>query len=450
MMKIKSMKRYKIVLILGVLFLLCISSVYAQPEVKVQPLSLEEIWKIAETNNRQLKLADLNLQQSKIELVEAQDYLLPEFSIGGDLKLNSKFLIYNRGLFSSPQDVPVKEYGYTAGYNLNFTLFNGGKTRRAIAMKKEEEIGKQHEGVLQKLHVKYKLAVAYFDLYQFMHFYDFLEAEIEAEKKQGRLIESLYKNGMVLKSDVLRTSVKLAQLELHFSDMEKKIEIAKQRLNIMMGRENNTELTINHKNTIELNAITAVDYTDYMNTALHQSPEYSIADSDVKWSELNLKQTKATRLPKVSLYSTYNYSYPQLSFYPYSNELWSFGQTGIKVQFSIDNLYKSKHTLARAQIAINQAKEKANIKKDEIALQVKEAYLQQQQALEHVETAEQNIVKTTETVRVIRSSYLNQESLLTDLLEAENTLLEAKFNLTIAQINVKLTHIRLLAIIGIL
>ena len=72
------------------------------------------------------------------------------------------------------------------------------------------------------------------------------------------------------------------------------------------------------------------------------------------------------------------------------------------------------------------------------------------QALESVETAEQNIIKTAETVRVIRSSYLNQESLLTDLLEAENALLEAKFNLTTAQTNVKVTHIRLLAIIGIL
>lgn len=59
-------------------------------------------------------------------------------------------------------------------------------------------------------------------------------------------------------------------------------------------------------------------------------------------------------------------------------------------------------------------------------------------------------MKTAETVRVIRNSYLNQESLLTDLLEAENALLEAKFNLTTAQTNLKLSHIRLLAIVGII
>lgn len=436
--------------ILGLLLALLIQSLYAQQAANAHVLSLEEIWKVAETNNHQLKLSDLNLQQSSLEILEAKDRLLPELSVGGDVKINSKFLIYDNGLFSSPQDVPVKGYGYGVGYNLSFNLYNGGKDKRNIVIKKEEEIRTQYEVDLQKHSVKYNVAVAYFDLYKFLHFHDFLDAEIEAEKKQLELVESLHKNGTVLKSDVLRTSVKLSRLELSLSDVAKKIEIAKQRLNILMGRENDAELAIKHQDTIELKAITEGDYYDYVDIAFNKSPEYKIIHSDIKLSELNIRQIKATRWPKVSLYSNYNYTYPQISFYPYSNDLWGFGQTGIKVQFSIDNLYKSKHSIAHAQVVSNQVKEKANIKKDEIYLQVKEAYLLQQQALESMETAEQNIIKTAETVRVIRSSYLNQESLLTDLLEAENALLEAKFNLTTAQTNVKLTHIRLFAIIGIL
>ena len=444
------MKHYKTTLILGIVHMSIASPIYAQNIENIQPLSLEETWKVAELNNRQLKLSDLYLQQSKMEILEAKDQLLPELSVGGDIKANSKFLIYDNGLFSSPQDVPIKGYGHDVGYNLNFNLFNGGKEKRNIAMKKEEETRKQYEVDLQKQSVKYNVSVAYFDLYKFLHFHDFLTAEIESEKKQLKLIESLHKNGTVLKSDVLRTSVKLSQLELSLSDTNKKIEIAKQRLNILMGRENDTEIAIKHEDEIELNAITDDDYNDYVDTAFNQSSEYKMVISDIKLSELNIKQIKATLWPKVSLYSNYNYNYPQISFYPYSNDLWGFGQTGIKVQYSIDNLYKSKHTIAHAQVVSNQVKEKAEMKKDEISLQVKEVYLRLQQALESMETSEQNIIKTTETVRVIRSSYLNQESLLTDLLEAENALLEAKFNLTTAQTNVKVTHIRLLAIIGIL
>ncbi|MNK13008.1 outer membrane channel protein [compost metagenome] len=444
------MKQYRTVPILGILLALFVQSLYAQHIENARVLSLEEIWKVAETNNRQLKLSDLNLQQSILEILEAKDRLLPELSVGGDAKLNSKFLIYDNGLFSSPQDVPVKGYGYGVGYNLNVNLYNGGKDKRNIVIKKEQAVRIQYEVDLQKHSIKYNVAAAYFDLYKFLHFHDFLDAEIKAEKKQLTLVESLHKNGTVLKSDVLRTSVKLAQLELSLSDVTKKIEIAKQRLNILMGRENDAELAIKYQDTIELSAITEGDYEDYVDIAFNKSPEYKIAYSAVKLSEMNIKQVKATLLPKVSLYSTYNYTYPQISFYPYSNDLWGFGQTGVKVQFSIDNLYKSKHSIAHAQVVSIEAREKANIKKDEIYLQVKDAYLQRKQALESIETAEQNIIKTAETVRVIRSSYINQESLLTDLLEAENALLEAKFNLTTAQTNVKLMQIRLLAIIGIL
>ncbi|WEK71423.1 MAG: TolC family protein [Candidatus Chryseobacterium colombiense] len=444
------MKYLTTVSILCIMLFLWPQSLNAQHTENVQPFSLDEMWKVAEANNRTIKLSDLNLQQSALEVLEAKDRLLPELSLGGDVKLNSKFLIYNNGLFSSPQDVPVKGYGYGVGYNLNFNLFNGGKDRRNVAIKKEEETRKGYEFELQKHNVKYNVAVVYFDLYKLLHFYDFLDAEIETEKKQLSLIESLHKNGIVLKSDVLRTSVKLSQLELNLSEVDKKIAIAKQQLNILMGRENEAELAISSQNLIESESIKPSDYNDYLNIAFNNSPEYKMVKSDIKLSELNTRQVKASILPKISLYSNYNYTYPQISFYPYSNDLWGFGQTGIKIQFSIDNLYKSKHSIAHLQMANNQAKEKVEIRKDEISLQVKEACLQEQQALESVETAVKNIAKTKETVRVIRSSYLNQESLLTDLLEAENALLEAKFNLTTAQTNVQLTHIRLLAIVGIL
>jgi Outer membrane protein len=413
-------------------------------------MQLEDVWKIAEVNNRQLKLSTLQVQQGKFEVLEARDRLLPELILGGDIKINSKFLIYNNGPFSRPQDVPVKGYGYSAGYSLNYKLFNGGMEKRNIRMKQEEEAQRQYEANIQKHSIKYNAAFVYFNLCKFLHFADFLNAEIAMEERQLTLIESLQRNGVVLKSDVLRVSVKLSKLELALSDIRKKIEINKQRLNLLMGREPIEPLEIDYKNVHELETIQHGEYSDYMDIALNQSPEFKLTKSEIKWSELNIRQIKATRLPKVSMYSVYNYSYPQISFYPYSNDLWGFGQTGINVQFSIDNLYKSKHSVARARIVINQAQEKASLKREEISLQIKEAYLQRAQALESVQTITKNITKSNETLRVIRNSYLHQESLLTDLLEAENALLEAKFNLTTAQTDVKLGHLQLLAVVGIL
>lgn len=422
----------------------------AQEKTDPLTLSLDNVWKIAASQNRQLQLADLSLKESHLTLLEAKDKHLPELSVMGNYALNSKMLIYNDGLFSSPQNVPVSKYGYGFGYNLDFNIYNGGRDKRNVKMKQEEELRNQHEFELQRDHLKYAIATAYYDLYKFLQFQDFISAEIATGKKQLLTIETLNRNGIVLKSDVLRTAVKLSQLKLSYSDVEKKIQLARQRLNVYMGRQSEDPLTINDQEVLSLNDEKYTAYEDYVAVALHKSPDYKITNSDIRLTELSIKQVKANLLPKIALYSRYNYTYPQVSFYPYSNDLWGYGQTGIKLMFSLDNLYKSKHTIAHARNLNDQEKERANIKKDEIAIQVKTAFLQRQQALESVENAKENIKQSTETVRVIRNSYLNQESLLTDLLDAENVLLEAKLALTSAKVNLKLSHIKLLVITGIL
>ena len=442
------MKRYQFIILLSALTFSILKNANAQD--KTDSLTLEKVWKIAESQNRQLQLAGLSLKESRITVLEAKDKNLPELSVMGNYALNSKMLIYNDGLFSSPQNIPVSKYGYGFGYNLDFNIYNGGRDKRNLKIKQQEEIRSQHEFELQRDHIKYAIAIAYYDLYKFLQFQDFISAEITTEKKQLQTIETLNRNGIVLKSDVLRTAVKLSQLKLSHSEVEKKIQLVIQRLNVYMGRQNEEPLTINDQEVLNLNDEKYARYEDYVAVALHKSPDYKIINSDIRLSELNIKQVKASLLPKISLYSRYNYTYPQVSFYPYSNDLWGYGQTGIKLIFSLDNLYKSKHSIVHARNLNDQEKEQANIKKDEITIKIKEAFLQRQQALESVENAKENIKQSTETVRVIRNSYLNQESLLTDLLDAENILLEAKLTLTSANVNLRLSHIRLLVITGIL
>ena len=438
------MKRY-----ISILYLI-ISAGIAKAQTTDNSLTLNQIWIISESQNKQLKLANMAREESEISVLEAKEKFLPELSVVGDFRLNSKFLLYEDGLFSSPQSVPIKGYGYGLGYNLDFNLYSGGKEKRNIEIKKEEKIRKQYEFDLQKDNVKYMIAAAYYDLYKFQEFESFISTEITTEKKQLSTIENLNKNGIVLKSDVLRISVKLSQLELSYSDVKKKIDLTKQRLNILMGHESTEPLNISSEDTLDINDLQKANYEDYLAKAINNSPDLKIANTNQTLSELNIKQVKSSLLPKVSLYSRYNYTYPQISFYPYSNDLWGFGQIGLKMAYSLDNLYKSKHSIAHANNINKQEIEKIQMKQDELSIKVKDAFLERQQAKESVETAELTIKQSTESVRVIRNSYLNQQSLLTDLLDAENILLQAKFNLTSAQANLKLSHIKLLIITGTL
>ena len=48
--------------------------------------------------------------------------------------------------------------------------------------------------------------------------------------------------------------------------------------------------------------------------------------------------------------------------------------------------------------------------------------------------AQQNIGQATENYRIVNSTYFNQLSLLTDLLDADNQLLQSRFDLVTAQV----------------
>jgi len=439
----------KYIITLSLILLGC--TLKAQIPDTSQLLSLEKIWETVDSQNRNIQLTGLAVKDSEIDISIAKDKFLPHLSVKGCLGLNTKMPIYNDGLFSAPDYFPVSKYGYSFGYQFDFNIYNGGKDSRNVTITKEQNVRQQNEYSLQWNNIRYAVAIAYYDLYRFLQFRDFLSTEINTEKKQLATIESLYKNGTILKSDVLRASVKLSQLKLSYSEIEKKITVAKQRLNVFLGHNNEEPVDIsNEEISIPDNLIQDSDYMDYVSLALEKSPEYKMALNNIKISELNIKQVKADLFPKISLYSGYNYTYPQSSFYPYYRNIWGYGQTGVKVSLSLDNFYRSKHTIAKARNESELATKKLQIKKDELTIDIKEAYLQQLQAIESVKTAEENIKQNTESVRILRSSYLNQESMLTDLLDAENLLLEAKFALTSAKINVLLSHIKLLVKTGIL
>lgn len=414
-------------------------------------LTLEQVWSIVDAGNSQLKLSNLALSESIINADISRDNLLPSLAISGSALHNTKFRIYPEGLFSSSDFFPVSKYGYGFGYSFNFNIYDGQKNSRNISISEEEKLKTQHEYNMQRNNVHYLAAIVFYDLYKFLHFREFLSVEITTQKKQLQTIESFYRNGTVLESDVLRSRVKLSQLELSLSGLDKQIQVASQRLNMLMGHGGEEPVVISYEDSIkQLELPQQNSYMEYVEISLASSPAYKVEVSRLKLANLSLRQIKANILPTVSLFSYYNYTYPQVSYYPYSNQLWSFGQMGVKMTYSLDNLYKKRHLLARGKNAIARQTEMVKMKQDELSTDIKEAYLQYQQATEAFITAAENIKQNTESVRVIRSSYVNQESLLTDLLSAENSLLESKFALISAKVNIRLSYIRLLAKTGIL
>ena len=79
---------------------------------------------------------------------------------------------------------------------------------------------------------------------------------------------------------------------------------------------------------------------------------------------------------------------------------------------------------------------------------IKAAYQDYHEDLQNIEVAQMSIEQAEENYRIVRQTYFNQLSLLTDLLDADNQLLQARFELVNSKIAARLHYYQLLKITG--
>lgn len=410
-------------------------------------LTLTDVWKKADVYNRQLQMQYLRVQGMEARTKAAKDERLPEVKANGVYARVSNLAIYEDGLFNAPTQYPVVHGYYQFGADAYLNVYNGGKTTREIKVRETEaELAKEQQN-LTGTEIRYKAAALYFDVYRGRMYEKVMLQDIAEREKELTEIRQLHKNGVVLKSDLLRAELKLSKQKMTLLEIRNGIAIANQRLNIMIGQADSVE---NHLaiDTLLLPQAPARTYEDYLADAYEHSFAFKISEKETALSELKLKDVKSNVLPKVGLYAEYAYTYPQILFYPYSIALYGLGQVGVKAGVPISALYQNKHKKQEAKINLERQEIEHADTKDHVREDVKAAYLRYTEALTRIGVANENITQAKENYRIVNNTYFNQLSLLTDLLDAETQLLQSRFDLTTAAVTAQLQYYQLLKATG--
>lgn len=406
------------------------------------PISLLQVWQLTDSNSRKLQMERLNVQAAAADVKVARSERLPELSVNGVLAHIFEMPIYENGLFHAPAQYPVEPKYYKVAGEAYFNLYNGGKVEREINAKKTEtEISLARKNLTQQdLH--YTAAVYFYDVYRNQRYKSLLEQDIKDREQQVKEITQLYKNGTVLKSDVLRAELRLSKQRMLLTEIENNIHIAGQKLNILTGRPDDTPLypLVEDKETEK----TLVKSTDeYLASGLSQSFKIQISKKEQELAGLKLKQVKSNILPSIGLFAEYMYAYPQIQFYPYALSLYSNGMAGLKLKIPISSLYTNKHKVQAAEIRLHSRELEDEDVKDQLRQEIQEAYIRYHEGLKRISVAEENIRQATESYRIVQNTYFSQLALLTDLLDAETQLLQSKFELTTAKVNARIQYYQL-------
>lgn len=433
----------KLTLICCAIFLL--NSANAQQGDKIQ-LSISQIWDKVSANNKAIKMQDLKVQRSVEGIKDAKAERLPEITADGQYSKITNVPIYNNGLLKAHTEYEAVHTLYSFGGDAYFNLYNGGKVNvRIDEEKKESEIATEQKNLTAE-EMKLRATAYYLDLQRSHIFKDLLLKDISTQEKQLEEIKQLLKNGVILKSDVLRGTLKLSRQKMSLIQLDNDILIANQKLNILTGLPDETVIEPVDDEKSDLPVLKP--YADYLNDAMEHSYAYKISQKETELSKLDIKNVKANGAIKLGLFTNYNYTYPQILLYPYSMAIYGLGFSGIKASIPISSLYTNRHKVKAAELKYKQQEVEHADTEDKVRQEVNESYLRYKEALIRIDVAKENINQATENLRIVNNTYFNQLSLITDLLDADTQLLQTRFDYAAARIAAQLQYYQLQKAIG--
>jgi outer membrane protein TolC len=413
----------------------------------VQPFTLDEVWQRAGAHNKTLQQALLRLEKSEEQLKNTRAERLPEISAKADYARISNMPVFESGLFESPTQTPIIHKTYTAGADAYLNLYSGHQLKTKITA---EEVSHQL-AVVEKnqtaSEIKLRVAALYLDLQRSLIFKDLILKNIGEGEKRLEEIRELHKNGVVLRSDLLRGELQLSKQKMTLVEIDNNLLLANQQLDLMIGLPETVAIQPTGQGP-EPDLSLGKSYDDYLQQAFAQAYPVKISEKEKELSSLHLKEVQARARPTLGLFANYKYSYPQIFLYPYADAGYTIGMAGLKASYNISSLYHNKHQTAAARIEVKKQQVAHADTEDQVRRAVKENFVRYEESRKRIEVALLNIKQATENYRIVRNTYFNQTALVTDLLDADTQLLQSRFDLAAAQLASRLLYYQLLNATG--
>ena len=409
-------------------------------------ISLSEVWEKAEEHSREIRIKEMEVKISEEEVKDVKMERLPEIGLKGTYERASNIPIYDNGLFNRPSYHEVIRNLYKVSADMYLNIYNGNKLNLQIRQEKilhEIAMIRKDETVSE---IRYQAAALYLELQKLAVFNELIKEDIVEKDKQLQEIKSFKKHGTALENDVLKAELDFSKRKLLQIQIANDIQIVTQKLNIIIGLPDNTVLIP------ELFTLSREDESDtyekLLSEAFEHSYSYNISEQQVLLSELNLKQVKANVRPKLGLTGDFYYMNPQIFLFPYNPYWYSLGLVGLKASLPISEFYHNIHKKRAAQLEIEKEHEAHKNEEDRIRQKINEAYLKYKELLIAVEVSAVNLKRAEENARIMKNNYFNQTVLITDLLDADVQVLQAKFELKTMMIEAQCKYYLLLNITG--
>ncbi len=428
---------------LGVLFFaFSITGMQAQETV-----TLKQAIEYALQNKAEAQNAKLDVRNADYQIMEAKAGALPKINGVANLTYNPilQSTALDVGAFSGgPSNIQLitmgQKWNAGAGVQLSQALFNQQVFVGLKAAKSTKEFYQLNAELTEEQIIE-RVSNAYFQVFTIQQKKETLESSYASTEKARNIIKSLFDNGLAKKIDLDRTNVNLTNINTILKQQQNAINQAENALKFYMGMpiENKIELV---KADMEITPH-LLDET----VGTDERSEIKILNKQRELLQYNKKAVEAAYYPTVNLNA--NYSWQGLgNKFPLTNGekngvYWAdYSAITLGVNIPIFNGFATKARVEMAQIELDKLDVSIKDTKLGLDLSYQNAKSQIENSLLALENQKANVSLAETVTSNTKHNYQYGLATLTELLEAENALVEAKNNYSNAILEYKIAEIQ--------
>ncbi|HTB30750.1 MAG TPA: TolC family protein [Bacteroidia bacterium] len=439
-------------LLLGLALSLSSANVFAGDSLKYKVLSLDSAISLGLQHSKQIQYSNARVNESKASLNDLNNRIMPDLDVSAGYSRLSDIpteYINFPGFPPIPSTAlfPVILNNYSAGASLNESVFNGFQWKYAVQNMQFTEKSTEYNLESQKSNVSIVVIMEYINLYKLQKAYDVIEENLKEITAHVNEVGDFVKHGLATQNDLLRTQLQLSNAQLTELDIKNQIETLNFNLNTLLGLPENSAIAVDSNAILDNKTTQPLPY--YLQNYAQNRNDLKALDLQSKAAEATINETKSSLYPRLSVGADYNYLRPNPRIIPPLDQFQPTWDIGVRISYSITGLYdnKNKTDVSRARLA--EAKAQYDDLSDNAKMDINKDYLQYKESLDKIGVAQKSLEQAQENYKIVKSKYDNHIALLTDLLDADNFLLNARISLISSKADATLAYYSMLKSAGV-
>jgi outer membrane protein TolC len=400
---------------------------FTEPPVKTnrqdlpdEPLDLKQAINIGLASNPDLSASAWDTETARAEKEIAKAELLPRLNaVAG----------YNHYL-DDQRLVPVTGPGQSGKFSddilsgdlvLTIPLFTAGRLQNQVKARDFFLLASEHQLVRTRQELVFNISSVFYAILAQQKVIESLEFSQKALTEQRRRVELLIESQKAAHVDLLRTEVRLADVEQQLISERNSLQIQHSVLAVLLGAEDRRiEITGQLQNEYR-----DIDFQDGLYNAYVQRPDLQSIESELKAQDRLVDSAKAEHWPQIDLRAGYGGRWAADSVTGASDDT---GSIGVALTLPIFEGGRIDATIRREKSRLNATQQRARALKLRIQQEVQSAASTVESNLARIQATEKSIEQAEESLRIESQKYELGKGMIVDVLDSQAALLEAQTN----------------------